>query len=177
MSNINELYTRTPAYHFYNEVSALKHGIKRKIVFVDYDDTLFVWNHSNSNYKRNIMYQHVAGENPYSAVGCMNKYLISALTECKNDSVIIPLSHVPTSMELEFKKEMIETLCPDLFDAFIGTDGPDSKIKVMDTFTNVYGIDNKSIVLIDDRWETLHNARESGFLGKTPTEVMLNGVW
>ena len=177
MSNINELYTKTFVQHFYKEITELSNGVKKRVVFVDYDDTLFVWNHSNMKYKRDILPSQVCGENPYPAVGYANEFLINALTVCKEDSVIILLSHVPTSIELESKKEMADTHCHGLFDMFIGTDGPDSKVRVMKTFADVYGLEYTSVMLIDDRYETLHNARELGFIGKTPMEVMMNGVW
>lgn len=46
------------------------------------------------------------------------------------------------------------------FDDYVGTDGADSKIKVMECYADKYGVERDNIMLIDDLNKTLYKAKK-----------------
>ena len=160
------------------EVKILDTNQKNKIVFVDFDDTLFVWRHDRyEKYEASIL-THMVGNTFYTSnIGIYNGHLIERLKRAKEVSHVILLSHSPTTLEFRAKVMNVEGLFPGLFDDYIGTDGAESKIKIMECYVNKYKIERDDIMLIDDLKETLNKARERGFKARTPMETMLSEIW
>lgn len=160
------------------EVKILDMSKKNKIVFVDFDDTLFVWRHDRVEKYESSILTHMVGNDFYDAnIGIYNEVLIERLKRAKETSHIVLLSHTPTTLEFRAKVINIEGLFPGLFDDYIGTDGIDSKIKVMECYAEKYGVAHDDIMLIDDIKETLRKAKERGFKARTPMETMLSEIW
>lgn len=160
------------------KVKVLDISQKNKIVFVDFDDTLFIWRHDRiKKYESSILTHMVSNDFYDDSVGIYNTELIERLKRAKVSSNIILLSHTPTTLEFRSKVMNVEGLFPDLFDDYIGTDGADSKIKVMECYAEKYSVEHDNIMLIDDVKETLHKAKERGFKARTPMETMLSEIW
>ena len=139
---------------------------KINITYVDFDDTIFIW---DTTIKTNI--RPIIAWNDYDDHGRLNRSLIEYLNVIKNTDKIILLSHCPDSIELKIKKEYLENKCPGLFDDFIGTSSPERKIDIMAKSEEIYGIQPQNITLIDDIHATRKLDLTAGYLVKNPLEI------
>lgn len=149
-----------------------------EIIFVDFDNTVFVWKNMKSFTEEERISQHLTGTMDYNAYGHINSNLEKHLLkwkQCTHDKIIL-LSHVSSSVELECKKDYLNKECPGLFDDFIAVGDAPTKIIVMKGYAMAYNKNKKDVILIDDLLRTVRAAQEEGFTALHITEVMADGI-
>lgn len=148
----------------------------QKIIFVDFDNTLFIHDHTLP--PLSFMQEFIKKDFFYYKAGYFNHLLIDTLIKEKEDgATLILLSQANNSLEIEAKKKEVEDKYPNLFYDFIGASSVENKIEIMKEYEDYYGISRRNIMLVDDRTGTLMLARKEGFKIRTPLEGMYSRLW
>lgn len=147
----------------------------RRAIFVDFDDTLFIWDHRISHADAHLA--HLRGSLNYDIHGQLNLPLIQVLEKEKvAGSKIFLLTAVDCSCELASKIKYLSKKCPELFNDFFSVSSTPYKATFMAEYATVHNI--PKVCLIDDRHDALMAVKARGFDYRTPTEVMtFGGVW
>lgn len=141
------------------------------VVFIDFDDTLFLWNYNLTFPTYAEQYAaHLRGEIFYPQYGIENKSLLQALQTISETHLIFLLTH-DSSLALESKKVYLEELCPHLFDDYLTSFSKEDKIDIMKGCKNVLGEDLQYF-LIDDCEETCVLARNNNITAFFPTRAV-----
>lgn len=147
----------------------------KRIIFVDFDDTLFVWHHGID--RNGVNTKCFLGTLDYNEVGTINAPLISKLVSAINeDTLIILLSHTLSNKEAYNKQLYCKEYCDGLFDDYICVSSGESKLAAMQVIADEYNVPFTSCYLIDDLHKTRDMVEAAGFQVRTPMEVMLSGI-
>lgn len=139
--------------------------MKSKIIYVDFDDTIFIWDiHSLADV-------YLKSWEDYKNIGHLSNVIVDYLKEQKNTSEIVLLTHCRDSVELRMKQAYLEHLCPGLFDDYLSVSDPDVKLDIINRSETLYHINPCHAVLIDDRLKTRVLVADHGFLTENPLNI------
>lgn len=149
-----------------------------KMLFVDFDDTLFIWNSdidcANYDDKLHIL----EGSMNYRQLGFWNETLIANISKLKKQGVpIFLLTHVASSIEMRHKEKVLKEEFPNLFDEYYGTSSRKEKSIVALAIAHAYKLEPSQICIVDDSWEVREFAVLNGIAVRTPMELMVNVNW
>ena len=68
--------------------------------------------------------------------------------------------------------EVVDKNFPGEFKKTICTATPEEKIRVMQVYASVFGLEPEEILFVDDLWSTIVMAKRTGFVVMTPQEIM-----
>lgn len=139
--------------------------MKNKIIYVDFDDTIFIWDiHSLADV-------YLKSWEDYKNIGHLSNVIVDYLKEQKNTSEIVLLTHCRDSVELRMKQAYLEHMCPGLFDDYLFVSDPEVKLDIINRSEQLYHIDPCHTVLIDDRLKTRVLVANQGLLVENPLNI------
>ena len=144
----------------------------KKVIFVDFDDTICLHKFHIDVDERLFDEVSVACENFYSKSD-LNKSLYNYLIEMKKNGARIILLTSACSKMLDIKKYWIEKNCSLVkFDDYISASIDINKTQIMQAYAKHNNTDIKDIILIDDSCIERRVAEECGFLTYNPQLIM-----
>lgn len=148
-----------------------------KVAFVDFDDTLYIWDNlcqevNEPEMDKTGVRKAVAGD--YSFKRCrLNTALVEKLRKLKENGVkLYCLTWVDTSLGAELKQKRIDLDCPELEMKVIGAGRREVKVEVMREVASHMVIKANQVLLIDDLYITNEEARKANFIATTPLDIM-----
>lgn len=157
---------------------ALRRIIMYKVIFVDFDNTYFIWD-SLKERKDNILESRIKGTFDYKEYGFVNTKMVKKLKDYKSknpNTMFHLISHCQNSVELKVKEQFILKETPDLFRTFISVSSAEEKILFIKTYAQACGIKSNDCILIDDMRKTIRLCNDSEIPAKTPIEVIYKGI-
>ncbi|HAJ77977.1 MAG TPA: hypothetical protein DCO89_02810 [Clostridiales bacterium] len=144
----------------------------KKIIFVDFDDTICLHNVHIDIDDRMFLNSNEASEKFYSKSELnqpLYKYLVN---ENNNGAKIILLTSACSKM-LDVKKYWLKTNCPLIeFDDYISASIDINKTQIMLSYAKHNKIDVSNIILIDDSCTERRTAEEGGIFTYNPQLIM-----
>ena len=141
-----------------------------KAVFFDFDDTLAIHDpeFETVNYWEKVWAQP---DNVYDESVMPNEGIRLFLEELSGvDKYCI--TWASNSLAAEVKQAWLDKNFPGEFKKTICTATPKEKIRVLQVYASVFGLEPGEILFVDDLYSTLEMAMKAGFVIMTPQEIM-----
>lgn len=141
-----------------------------KAVFFDFDDTLAIQDHEFEivNYWEKVWAQP---DNVYDESVMPNEGIRLFLEELSGVAKYC-ITWADNSLVVEVKQAWLDKNFPGEFKKTICTATPEEKIRVMQVYASVFGLEPEEILFVDDLWSTIVMAKKAGFVVMTPQEIM-----
>lgn len=152
-----------------------------KLIFFDYDDTLFVHYAANrfgddDKIMRAILSEEAilpgSGYRVYENLGVANPLIKQFVEEDAKNIDKLCITWVADSIMLPPKKQWLDKYYPGLISDVVGTSSPSRKIQTMRLIAESRKLRPSECLIIDDKYDTVAQAIEAGYRGMTTVEVM-----
>lgn len=152
-----------------------------KLIFFDYDDTLFVHYAANrfgddDKVMRAILSEEAilpgSGYRVYENLGIANPLLKRFVEEDAKNIDKMCIAWVADSIMLPAKKQWLDKYYPGLISDVVGTSSPGRKMQTMRLIAESRKLRPSECLIIDDKYDTVAQAIEEEFRGMTTVEVM-----
>lgn len=152
-----------------------------KLIFFDYDDTLFVHYASHrfgddDEIMRAILSEEAilpgSGYRVYENLGVANPLLKRFVEEDAKNIDKLGITWVVDSIMLPAKKQWLDKYYPGLISDVIGTSSLSRKIQTMRLIAESRKLQPREVLIVDDKYDTVAQAIEAGNRGITTVEVM-----
>jgi hypothetical protein len=143
-----------------------------KMVLLDFDETLCVHTfHGTQDYAKHNS-DIVIGKNVWETDE-KNIHLEKFMRLCEKKGILLGLISATMSYKhMVAKNKWVYDNYHIALDNFCVGESTEDKITMMIAIADAYSFERKDIMLIDDMWQTLHNAANEGFAAHNPMEVV-----
>lgn len=152
-----------------------------KLIFFDYDDTLFVHYAANrfgddDKIMRAILSEEAilpgSGYRVYENLGVANPLIKQFVEEDAKNIDKLCITWVADSIMLPPKKQWLDKYYPGLISDVVGTSSPSRKIQTMRLIAESRKLQPREVLFVDDKYDIVAQAIEAGYRGMTTVEVM-----
>jgi hypothetical protein len=142
-----------------------------KAIFIDFDDTLCI--HSGRARKSEEQYNSGVVSGTYRWQDCSPNIHMKKLVKMadQNDTPLFLISSTCSSVHANAKLEWVKRNYGVTMENYCVGKRKD-KLKIMQAYCTAFDIAKDRVLIIDDCWDTLHEAEASGIHSCSPMEVV-----
>lgn len=142
-----------------------------QVVVFDFDDTLCIHKRRDNDNEREYNKDIFAGKDIWKE-SSISTHIKEFMQECDSKGIKMGLISATTSFQHMLRKHewVLKSYEYNLENYCVGN--ADDKLNVLIAISDSMGIDRSSILIVDDRYTTLHQCDMAGFMAASPMEIV-----